>query len=339
MIGNPPWDVIEPNSQEFFSDFDPLYRTFDKQAALRKQKELIGAIPTLGQQWDEYNARFRSLGNWAKNTAEPFDLALARGKEGTRLAAAWANERAKHIGYADGDHPFRLIGSGKQNAYKLFCEVFWNLLRSQGRLGILLPTGIYSDLGTKDLREALLIQGHLDFLYAFQNEKRVFSAAHHWQKQVAVFATKGGCTQTFRTRFRMGVSESPQAHEIPDDILMDQNAAMCFTPDDVRLYSPKTLSFVELRTERDLSIFRKVYGQSIRVGDTSPRWQVIYAQELNVTSDSKHFPPLEKWEARGYRPDSYGRWLGPDGDVALPLYQGTLIADFHGGKSPHTGTH
>ena len=33
MIGNPPWDVMKPNSQEFFTEFDPLYRTYDKQAA------------------------------------------------------------------------------------------------------------------------------------------------------------------------------------------------------------------------------------------------------------------------------------------------------------------
>ena len=41
MIGNPPWDVMKPNSQEFFTEFDPLYRTYDKQAAFRKQKELF----------------------------------------------------------------------------------------------------------------------------------------------------------------------------------------------------------------------------------------------------------------------------------------------------------
>ena len=41
MIGNPPWDVMKPNSQEFFTEFDPLYRTYDKQAAVRKQAELF----------------------------------------------------------------------------------------------------------------------------------------------------------------------------------------------------------------------------------------------------------------------------------------------------------
>ena len=33
-----------------------------------------------------------------------------------------------------------------------------------------------------------------------------------------------------------------------------------------------------------------------------------------MTNDSKHFPPLEKWEAKGYKPDVFGRWIGPEGE-------------------------
>ena len=47
-----------------------------------------------------------------------------------------------------------------------------------------------------------------------------------------------------------------------------------------------------------------------------------------MTNDSKRFPPLEKWKAKGYRPDVYGRWIGPEGEVALPLYEGRMIGQF-----------
>ena len=33
--GNPPWDIAKPNSKEFFSNIDPLYRSYGKQEALR----------------------------------------------------------------------------------------------------------------------------------------------------------------------------------------------------------------------------------------------------------------------------------------------------------------
>jgi hypothetical protein len=34
VIGNPPWEIQKPNSKEFFSNIDPLYRTYGKQEAL-----------------------------------------------------------------------------------------------------------------------------------------------------------------------------------------------------------------------------------------------------------------------------------------------------------------
>ena len=67
---------------------------------------------------------------------------------------------------------------------------------------------------------------------------------------------------------------------------------MVFTPDDVRKNSPKSLSLVELRSPRDLAIFRKIYDHSIRIGDNAPGWEITYATEFHMTNDSKLFPPL-----------------------------------------------
>lgn len=47
-----------------------------------------------------------------------------------------------------------------------------------------------------------------------------------------------------------------------------------------------------------------------------------------MTNDSKHFSLLEKWKAKDYQPDVFGRWIGPEGDVALPLYEGRMIGQF-----------
>ncbi|MBV8383623.1 MAG: hypothetical protein JOZ63_13520, partial [Planctomycetaceae bacterium] len=170
-----------------------------------------------------------------------------------------------------------------------------------------------------------LNRGRIDFLFAFQNEKKIFAASDHSFKQVAIFAGKGGKTGSFRSRFRMGVGDSPEAHEIPDDLLRNDSAAMVFTPEDVRLNSPKSLSLVELRSQRDLEIFRKIYAHSIRIGDNAPGWEITYATEFHMTNDSNLFPPLEQWESKGYRPDVFGRWIGPKRDVALPMYQGGMI--------------
>ncbi len=328
MIGNPPWDVMKPNSQEFFTEFDPLYRTYDKQAALRRQKELFQSAPIIADQWDDYNAGFKALANWARSVADPFDMSLARGKEGEALVQLWTKHRSQFASYSDAEHPFRLQGSADLNLYKMFTEVFWRLLQVGGRLGVILPTGIYSDLGTKDLREELLERGEIELIYAFQNEKRVFAAAHHAFKQVALVACRGGRTMSFLTRFRMGVGDSPHAHEISDDILRNVDAAMVFTTEDVRSYSPNTLSLLELRCKRDLAILRTILAHSIRIGDTGSSWDISFGREFHMTDDSRLFPPREKWEADGYSPDVFGRWVDAQGEIALPVYQGAMFYHF-----------
>ena len=282
----------------------------------------------MSDQWDEYNARFKALGNWARNVADPFDLSLAKGKEGSSLASVWARRRQERKGYADPEHPFRLQGSADLNSYKMFTEVFWRLLKADSRLGVILPTGIYSDLGTKDLREELLLRGRIDFLYAFQNEKKIFSAADHRYKQTALLATKGGHTESFQARFRMGVGDSPEAHEIPDDLLRNDSVAMVFTPDDVRKNSPKSLSLVELRSFRDLTIFRKIYDNSIRIGDNAPGWEITYAREFDMANDSRLFPTIDKWRVNGFLANAFGEWVGNDGRQALPLYEGRMVGQF-----------
>ena len=60
------------------------------------------------------------------------------------------------------------------NSYKMFAEVFWSLMRPDGRLGVILPTGIYSDFGTTGRcgRHVAVHVAESDFLYAFQNEEK-----------------------------------------------------------------------------------------------------------------------------------------------------------------------
>ena len=103
---------------------------------------------------------------------------------------------------------------------------------------------------------------------------------------------------------------------------------MLFTPEDVRRNSPKTLSLVELKSNRDLAIFRKIYDHSIRIADNASGWEITYAREFDMTNDSRLFPPLEKWEAKGYALDAFGRWVGPGGTLAFAFYEGRMIGQY-----------
>ena len=122
IIGNPPWDISKPNSKEFFSSIDPLYRTYGKQDALAKQKGCFTAVPADEERWLDYCAFFKSMSSWIDAAGHPFgdrvttktdedgtvkqthDFPLGeRGRDSFASSkarhGAWAKRRAADIGY------------------------------------------------------------------------------------------------------------------------------------------------------------------------------------------------------------------------------------------------
>ena len=318
-LGNPPWEVMKPNSHEFFSEYDPLYRTYDKQVALRRQQEIFRAAPECKAAWDGYNARFKALSNWARSAAEPFDLALERGGRGEQLAAGWRRERDKRVGYAGAEMPFRYQGSADLNSYKMFLESSWHLLGTQGRFGMIVPSGLYTDAGTKDLRQLFLEQGTWEWLFSFENKRKIFDI-HSSYKFAPTIVDRRRTGAPLQAAFMV---HDVAAWERPDPPVFPFDTSL------IALFSPHSKSLPEIRTERDLEICRKIYERSIRIGDSAPGWEIAYACEFHMTSDSKLFPAREKWETKGYKADVFGRWIGPEGDVALPLYQGTMLGQLN----------
>jgi hypothetical protein len=318
MLGNPPWDVMKPNSQEFFTEYDPLYRTLDKQAALRRQRELFDAVPGCREAWDEYNGRFKAYSNWVAHAAHPFEVALARGAKEKELRARWAERRGPVVVHVDPAYPYRYQGSADLNSYKLFTEVGGHLLRKRGRMGLILPSGIYSDAGTKKMREMMLTRARWEWLFVFENRRKIFDIDGRFKFGPAI-GTKSLPPETLNVAFMV--------HDLSDWDRPDP-PTFPLDPAAVTLFSPRSKSLPEVRTRRDFDIARTIYSHSIRIGDEAPGWEISYATEFHMTNDSKHFPPLEKWKEKGYKPDVFGRWVGPKGEIALPLYEGRMIGQF-----------
>jgi len=318
VLGNPPWETVQQESIEFFTEYDPVYRTYDKQTALRRQKELFELEPESELKWLDYCGRFAALNNYVRACGTPFDMTLDRGNKGTTLRVLWHEKRATRVGYTSTSHPFIFQGKGKTYTYKSFVEVCYALLNCEGRVGLIVPSGLYSDQGSDALRELFLEESTWEWLFSFENKNRVFDIHRSF---------KFGPTIVGRTRNGAPMKAAFMVHDLQD---WDRPDPPVFEFDRglIPLFSPRSKSLPEVRTARDLDICRKIYDHSFRIGDNVPGWEIDYAQEFNMTTDSKHFKPREWWEARGYKPDVFGRWIGPDGDVALPLYEGRMIGQF-----------
>jgi hypothetical protein len=310
VIGNPPWDIAKPNSNEFFSNIDPLYRSYGKQEALRHQTDYF-ANEDIERDWLDYNADFRAQSNHISCAASPFGdpiaheksqarFSIARGNENAALHARWRDARAKTEGFGDPDHAYRHQGSADLNLYKAFLEQAYALLCRGGRLGFIVPSGLYSDHGTGDLRRLFLDDCHWEWLFSFENRYGIFDI-HRAFKFNPVIVEKGGVTDAIRTAF--------MRHKLEDWESADEFATL-YTREQIEQFSPHSKALLEIQAPRDLEILKKLYMNSVLLGDDSSNgWGIEYAAEFHMTNDSKHFPPRPKWESEGYRPDEYSRWL------------------------------
>ena len=144
MLGNPPWDIAKPKSQEYFANIDPLYRSYSRQEAVRRQNDYFTEDEASERDWLDYNARFRAQSNFVTCAASPFGhpeendksqrrFLVVRGKANLALHDRWREARRRSRGYADAEHSFRHQGSADLNLYKLFLEQVHALLRAGGR--------------------------------------------------------------------------------------------------------------------------------------------------------------------------------------------------------------
>ena len=177
------------------------------------------------------------------------------------------------------------------------------LLRGGGRLGFIIPSGLYSDNGTGALRRLFLERCRWEWLFGIENRDKVFPI-HRSYKFNPVIVEKGGATEAIRTTFmRRNLDDSERAEEL----------STSYTQAQVERFSPRSRAILEIQSKRDLEILEKIYANSVLLGDDGPDgWGIRYAREFDMTNDSRLFPPRPRWEAKGYRPDEYSRWLPGD---------------------------
>jgi len=315
MLGNPPWEILKPNSKEFFSWYDPLYRARGKQEALDEQTRLFDTNNRIERDWLQYNSTFKGYSNWVKNATNPwgyhdrnseeespFNLMDkgAQWRDSDKLHHLWKDQRKKRLTLSSKEHPYRYQGSADRNSYKMFLEYVHSLTRTGGRFGMIVPSGIYTDHGTSDLRQLFLDKSKWEWLFGFENKRAIFDI-HRSFKFCPVIIEKGSETQNIQTSF---MNHDPAAWEDAEKF------SVPYPKDQVDQFSPNSKALLEIRTHRDLEILEKIYDGSVLLGDQSDEgWQIQYNREFDMTNDSKLFIPRPKAEEQGYRPDIYGRWL------------------------------
>ncbi|MEI7672752.1 MAG: hypothetical protein WCK00_11635, partial [Deltaproteobacteria bacterium] len=270
-VGNPPWDVLQPSTQEFYIQYDPSFRKYGKQDAVKRIKELHEKHPDMAAKSNAYEKSYQE-------------------------ASAYAKEPAA----------FTALTAGKIDLYKAFLERFFHLLRNGGKMGIVVPSGLYTDQGCQPLRRLFFCHSRVDCLYGFENRwPTVFTAVDGRFKFILFCAEKGGETESFRCAF---MQHDPQ--RLP---VIEENA-LILSPEKVRRYSPDSLTIMEFKSKQDADVTDKIFGKHPLLGDRlDDVWNVELSQEFNMSSDSHLFNVAGQ---------------------GCPLYEGKLILSYDHQFSP-----
>ncbi|MCF8075208.1 MAG: hypothetical protein K9K87_03445 [Desulfotignum sp.] len=248
-VGNPPWDIVKPNSQEFFLNYDPKFRSYKKQQANKASQKLMADNPVIAEKWEECCDRFAEQSTYFKELLS-----------------------------------YSALGKGDINTFKLFLEQFFTVLNEGGRMGIVVPSGLYTDQGCLPLRERFFYESSVLFLYGFENRwPTVFSSVDGRFKFIIFGTQKRGKTDRFKCAF---MEHDPE--RLP---LIDANA-LKMSVRQVKKFSPDTLSVMEFNNQKDIDLTAKIYGDWPLLGEKlEGTWNVKFRSELHMTNDSHLFKP------------------------------------------------
>ena len=135
VIGNPPWDRIKLQEVEWFATRAPDIARLPTAAQRKK------AIKELREQGDPLADEFDK----AKNRADELGILIRKS-----------------------DH-YPLLSGGDINLYSLFVERAMNLIKPDGLVGLLTPSGIYADLTAAKFFKFVSTNGQVAGLYDFEN--------------------------------------------------------------------------------------------------------------------------------------------------------------------------
>ena len=295
VIGNPPWDRIKLQEVEWFATRAPNLALAPTAAARRKGiQRLREAGDPLAGAFDDAKARADSLGQLVR---------------------------------ASGDYP--LLGGGDVNLYSLFVERAVRLVKPDGLVGLLTPSGIYADKTAADFFKSVSTSGRLGGLFDFENRRLGTALPPFFPDVDSRFKF---CALIFGGEARR-FDETRCAFFLHDTAEID-DPDRCFplAPADFARVNPNTGTAPVFRTRRDADITRRIYDRHPVLVDRSgvgerKAWPVRYATMFHMTNDSHRFRTAAQLDAAGFYPVQGNGWKRGE-DLYLPLYEGKMVQAF-----------
>jgi hypothetical protein len=291
VLGNPPWDALQPLAKEFFASYD--LRILD--APTRKERA-------------EVEDRL---------TADPEVQAAYAGYVG-------AIERTKTLVSRCYPRVNRQAGGAPSGAvtdiWQIFAERAVRVSRPNGMLGVVLPSAFHANQSATGVRELYLDEAALRCCYSFENRFKLFEIDSRFK-----FATV--VAQRLELDEERGDPEFDCAFYVHDlDWLSKRTGALRYSRSFVHQTGGDYLTFLELRTTRDAEVASICYQNSELFGTVFKRFSIRCSEEMHMSKSSHLFTDITTvLEADPRQPDAMAN-LRAQG--YLPLHEGKTFHQY-----------
>ena len=170
VVGNPPWERVKLQEQEFFASRNTGIAHAPNAAA---RKKLIAALPdTDPALYNEFQIELRQAAGWSFLLRD------------------------------SGRYP--LTGRGDINTYAVFAETARTVIGQRGRSGLVLPTGIATDATTASFFGDLIRNAKLVSFLEFENEAFLLSRAVDHRVRFSLLTICGRASRVTLADFAFG---------------------------------------------------------------------------------------------------------------------------------------
>jgi hypothetical protein len=307
VLGNPPWERIKLQEQEFFAGH-PVAEEPNAAARTRAINKLAEALE----------------GSPDRRLYEAFQIAK-------RIAEA-TSTFARVPGDSGGR--YRYTGTGDVNTYALFAEHFLNLTRDGGRSGLIVPTGIATDATTAPFFGHLVSAQRLARIFDFENSAPIFPGVHRQTK----FSLMTLGSEITEAEFAFYLTDPKQ--------IEDARRRFVLSPSEIARINPNTGTAPIFRSRRDAQLTAAIYNRvpvliDERRGDKPHEpgnpWGLSFMRMFDMSNDSHLFRTAEQLEDEGFAREGTD-WVKEGTARYVALYEGKMVHQFDHRWSTFEGT-
>jgi hypothetical protein len=291
LLGNPPWERVKLQEQEWFAQRKPEIAGAPNTA---KRKRLIQALE-----------------HEAPELYTEFTTAL-------RKASGQS-----HFLRTSGLYP--LCGRGDINLFAVFAEAMRSCRNNVGAVGIVVPTALATDTTTQDFFRTILEKQELASLLDFSNEKGLFPTVRGHQ-QFALMSVRGAANPVARPLFGFYFTDVADLREegrtfslSPSDIhLVNPNT---FT---APVFRTNADAILMRRLYRHLPVLiREAQGGQPEENE----WGISFIRMFDMSNDSHCFRTRKQLEEDGFQSD--GILFSNEAKQFLPLFDAKMAQQYN----------